>query len=138
VHKKCPRKWYKIIPLSKALCVKRNRLKTLSEKINWYRESETRQWKRIWHCIEISLISISAIAILVVIQIYGNGTKLQPVFMLFTLAMAISSAALVIPIYQSVVFKRWHVQFITLGLGCGVGISAIAAFLILELQLGNT
>ena len=114
-------------------------MKTLSERIKWYSEPETRRWKRIWHCIELFFISLSAIVVLVVTQIYGNGTKLQPIFILFTLVVAISSVLIALPVYQSVAFKRWHIQIITLGFGGGgVGIAAVAAFLLLELQLANT
>lgn len=107
---------------------------TLSEKINWYREVETRKWKRIWYCIELSLISLLAIIIPTVMYIYGDGTKFQPILMFFTLGLSVSSASLVVPFYQSVTFKRWHIRVITYGFICGEGLSALAGFLILGLQ----
>ena len=113
-------------------------MKTLSEKISWYGEVESRRWKRILHCAELSFMSVSAAAILAVMQIYGNGTSLQPVFMLFTLLVGLSAACLVPAFINGSSFKRWHMQVVSLGLGCGVGTSAVAAFVILELQLAST
>ncbi|WP_390616327.1 hypothetical protein [Maricurvus nonylphenolicus] len=109
-------------------------MKSLSERINWYKQPETRKWKRLWHCVELSLISLSALVVLVVVYMYGNGTKLQPLLMLFTGMVALSSACLLPSFYSLSTFKRWHIQLITLGLGSGAGISAVAAFVVLELQ----
>ncbi len=113
-------------------------MKTLAEKINWYREVETRKWKRIWQSIELSLTSIFGVTIPAVMYIYGDGTHLQQVLMFFTLTLSVLSASLVIPFYQSVAFKRWHTQAITYGFFCGVGLSALAGFLILSLQHSST
>ena len=110
-------------------------MRSLSEKIRWYKEPESRKWKRIWHCVELSLISISAIAVLGVMQWYGNGTKFQPILMLFTFILAVSSFGISLSLYSSLGLKRWQIQLIILGLGCGAGISALAGFVILELQL---
>jgi hypothetical protein len=109
-------------------------LKSLSEKINWYKESETRTWKPVWYCVELSLIALSAFVVMAVILIYGDGTKLQPLLALFTGLMGLSSICLAPSLYRFSGFKRWHIQLILLGLGCGTGISAVAAFLMLELQ----
>ncbi|WP_223669567.1 hypothetical protein [Kangiella shandongensis] len=109
-------------------------MKTVSDKVAWYNQVETRQWKRLLHAIEISLISVIAIAVIIVMYLYGDGTKLQPILILFTAAQAITSGLLV-PIFYKESFKRWHLQLITLGLGSGVAVSAIAALSILSLQL---
>ena len=113
-------------------------MKTLAENINWYREIETRKWKRIWHCIELSIISVVAVIIPAVMFIYGDGTSFQPVLIFFTLALSVTSASLIIPFYQSMIFKRWHIQVIIYGFMCGVGLSALAGFLILGLQQSGT
>ncbi|GAA5315163.1 MAG: hypothetical protein AseanaTS_03670 [Candidatus Pelagadaptatus aseana] len=107
---------------------------SLSEKINWYKQTEDRQWKRVWHCAELVFISLSAILVLVVLHLYGDGTQLQFIVALFTAMMALSSACLVPSFYGASVFQRWHMHLISLGLGCGVGVSAAAGFVILELQ----
>lgn len=111
---------------------------TLAEKMNWYREVETRKWKRIWQSIELSLISIFGVIIPAVMYTYGDGTNFQSTLMFFTLALSVSSASLVVPFYQSVTFKRWHIQVITYGFVCGVGLSALTGFLILGLQQSST
>ncbi len=113
-------------------------VKSLSEKINWYREPETRKWKRIWHSVELSLISLSEIVVLVTVQIYGNGTNFQVVFTLFTLIIALCSALLVPAFYQSNSFQRWHIRLVTASFVCGAGISSLAGFLILEMQHAST
>ncbi|QFS87140.1 MULTISPECIES: hypothetical protein [unclassified Marinobacter] len=112
-------------------------MKTLPEKIQWYREPEGRKWKRVWHCVELSLIALSAIAVSLVMQVYGDGTKIQYPFIFLTLVVSLSAACLVPSVYQVSTFKRWQIQIIILGLGCSVGISALAAFGILELQHAN-
>ncbi|MEM7208871.1 MAG: hypothetical protein AAF434_13695 [Pseudomonadota bacterium] len=109
-------------------------MKSLREKINWYEEPETRKWKRIWHCIEVFLFVLAMIVVLAIMQIYGDGTKLQGVVTLFIVIMALSCLFLVPYFYSPSVLKRWQMQLITLGLGCGAGISAVAAFVVLELQ----
>jgi len=109
-------------------------MKTLTEQISWYSEFENRKWKRIFHCIELSVISVLSLIIPAVMYIYGDGTNLQPILVFFSLILAISSAPLVLPLYQNQAFKRWHVLFITTGFGCGVGVSALTGFLILNLQ----
>lgn len=113
-------------------------MKTLADKIIWYRESENRKWKRLLHCLELSLIALGTIAVVVVMQLYGDGTKLQYVFMLFASGVAVSATCLVPPVYLKQTFKRWHILAVTLGLGCGMGISAVSALVILELQLANS
>jgi predicted Abi (CAAX) family protease len=110
-------------------------MQSLTEKISWYKEPEDRKWKRIWHCVELLLISLSAVAVEGVMQWYGNGTKFQPIFMLFTFIIALSTFGMALSVYSSLELKRWQIQLIILGLGCGAGISAIAGFVILELQL---
>ena len=109
-------------------------MKSLSEKINWYNEPEDREWKRIWHCAELLFISISTLVVVIVVQLYGNGTKLQSILVLFILFLSASSIGMILPFYNSTCFRRWQIQLVSLGLGCGAGISAVAAFLILELQ----
>lgn len=109
-------------------------MKTISEKIAWYNQTETRQWKRLLHAIEISLICLIALVVIAVMYLNGNGTMLQPVLILFTAALAVVSGLLV-PVFYNESFKRWHLQLITLGLGSGVAVSTIAALSILRLQL---
>jgi hypothetical protein len=109
-------------------------VKTLSEKVQWYREPECRKWKRIWHCLELSVIALSAIAVALVMQVHGDGTKLQYPFTFFALGVSFSAGCLVPSVYQALTFKRWQIQVIAIGLGCGVGVAAIAAFGILEMQ----
>jgi len=113
-------------------------MKHLSEKIVWYREAETRRWKCLWHAVELLVIAIAAVAVLVITHIYGDGTKIQPIFTVFTAVLAIASASLSLSLLGGGVFKRWHIQMINLGLGCGVGLSAVTVFLMLELQLVGT
>jgi len=113
-------------------------MKTLTETINWYSEIETRKWKRLLQCLEMSLISAIAVVIAAILYIYGDGTKLQPILIFFALTWSVLSAFLVIPFYQSVTFNRWHVQIIKLSFLCGLGASALAGFMILELQLSST
>lgn len=113
-------------------------MKSFAEKKNWHKEYETRKWKLTWHCIELVCISLSSFAIVTIIHIYGNGTKLQPIFMAFSLTLGIASMCIAPVTYSGSTFKRWHIQVISVGLGCGAGISAITAFLMLELQRANT
>ncbi len=113
-------------------------MKSLSEKIEWYKESETRAWKRIWNFCELLIFSLSAIAIVSVVNIYGDGTKLQPVFTLFTVVLAISASCGTVALLYADPLKRWLIQIITFGFGGAVGISAVAALLILELQNVST
>ena len=96
-------------------------MKTLTEKINWYREIETRKWKRIFQCAEMLLISAIAVVISATMYIYGDGTKFQPILMFFTLMLSFLSALLVVPFYQSVNFERWHIQVIELVFICSLG-----------------
>jgi hypothetical protein len=112
-------------------------LKSLSEKIQWYCEKEQRLWKRIYHFIEIAIISMSATSLVVLIQMNGDGTKLQAAITVFIAAIAASSASLMPVILKSKVLNRWQTQTVTLGLGCGVGISTICTLLLLELQLSS-
>lgn len=113
-------------------------MKTLAERINWYREVETRKWKLVVQCVEMIIISILAIVISTTMHIYGDGTKFQPILMFFTLLLAVLSSLLIIPFYQSLTFTRWHVQVVKLAFLCGLGVSSLAGFLILELQLSST
>ncbi len=99
---------------------------------------ETRKWKRICSCVLLSLISLSLITILVLIQAYGNGTKFQTIFMLFTFIIALSSACMVPLFYNTSNFKRWHIEIITLGLVGAASVTMVAFFLMLELQHANT
>ena len=87
-------------------------MKILTETFNWYCEVETRKWKRILQCLEMSLISAIAIVISAILYIYGDGTRLQPILIFFALTLSVLSALLVVPFYQSVTFNRWHVQVI--------------------------
>ena len=110
-------------------------MKSLSEKIDWYKEPETRRWKRALHGIELLLIALLAVGVMMLMLIHGNGAKLQPLSLLFTGGIVLSSLSLAPSFYRASGFKRWHIQLVTLGLGCGLGISAVAALVILELQL---
>tara|TARA_B110000467_G_C18098373_1_gene355764 strand:+ start:359 stop:610 length:252 start_codon:yes stop_codon:yes gene_type:complete len=83
----------------------------------------------------MSLISAIAVVISATLYIYGDGTKLQPILMFFTLTLSVLSALLVVPFYQSITFNRWHVQVIKLSFLCGLGVSALSGFIIVELQL---
>ncbi len=109
-------------------------MKTLSKKIEWYKEAETRRWKRIWSFCELLFFSLSAIAIVFVVNIYGDGTKLQAVFTLFVVVLSISSSCGTAALFYANPLKRWLIQIIIFGFGGAVGISAVAAFLMLELQ----
>jgi hypothetical protein len=113
-------------------------MKTLTKTFNWYCEVETRKWKRILECLEMSLISVIAIVISAIMYIYGDGTRLQPILIFFALTLSVLSALLVVPLYQSITFNRWHVQVIKLSFLCGLGASTLAGFIILELQLSST
>ncbi len=110
-------------------------MKKITEIIDWYNKPESRKWKRVLNALEMSVILLMAIVVFSVVQIYGNGAKFQLIYNLFILAIAFSTASLIPSVYASVVLKRWQVQMITLGLGCGVGLSAIAGFLMLERHL---
>jgi hypothetical protein len=113
-------------------------VKTLRETIDWYSEVETRQWKRVLHCVEMILISTIALVISATMYFYGDGTRFQPILMFFTLMLAALSLFLSIPFYQSVIFKRWHVQVVIMTFLCGLGVSSLAGFMILEIQLSST
>lgn len=82
----------------------------------------------------MSFIVVFSILVLAVMHRYGNGITLQPIFMFFTAIQAVSSAGLAFSLYHKSDLKRWQILLITLGLGCGVGMSAVAAFVMLELQ----
>ena len=113
-------------------------LKSLSEKIEWYCQKEQRLWKRIYHLSEIVFISISALVLAVLVQIYGSGNNLQSAVVAFIIIIALSSILLAPTVLKSVSFNRWQTQVITLGLGSGVGISAICTLFLFELQLVGT
>jgi hypothetical protein len=112
-------------------------MKIIKERAYWYRQAETRRWKRVVHCAELLIILLSAIAIIAIMQNYGDGTQFQFVFCCFVSAIALSATSLVPSFYTSTTLKRWQIQMITLGLGCGMGVSALAGLVILELQLSN-
>jgi len=113
-------------------------MKLLSKKIEWYCNNEERKWKRIYHSLEIGVISISAWSLIFVVLVYGNGENLQYPILFFIAGIAISSGALIPVIHNSVSLNRWQTQAITIGLGCAVGLSTICSLLLLELQLANT
>jgi hypothetical protein len=106
----------------------------LTQKIAWYHSPEHRKWKRIYHCIELALISLFGWAAFVLTLHYTDSTSLQKLVLLFTGLLSLSAALLVPALYHPL-FKRWHIFVITPGLGCGMGLSAVAGLLLLELQL---
>ncbi|BCE03653.1 hypothetical protein [Marinicellulosiphila megalodicopiae] len=110
-------------------------MKNLSEQINWQKQFENRKWKRITQSIELALLTLMTFTVIGVIFIYGNGTKFQPVFIGFSIVLACSTACLIPLFFKGYTFNRWQVFVITLGLGCGAAITALAALLMLELQL---
>ena len=113
-------------------------MKTLSEKVTWYKESETRLWRQIVSNVLMSFFSVCGVAILVVMLIYGDGTNLQPVLFLFTLVVSLSVIAMTFAIIKSSELKRWHIEIIEFGYAGAIGISAVATFLLIEMQYVNT
>ena len=93
---------------------------------------ETRRWKQIYHCLELSFIAIIGAIIIGVILVYSDGRHLQTVLMFFTLLHSLASLALA-PVMLRPFFKRWQIFALTLGLGCGMGLSALAAIFSLQL-----
>ena len=111
-------------------------MKSLSERIEWYRSVESRRWKRIYHCVELAIISVTVLMLIGVVYFYGNGTKLQSLLVLFLSIFSFSSFLLIPGLYVPF-FKRWQIFVLILGLGCGVGLSALACLFMLELQIEN-
>lgn len=109
-------------------------VEAFADQVAWYQCFENRLWKRILHCIELLLIAIFGLITAAVLGIYGNGSGFQPVLILFTSILSLAPVSLVPVFFSGNIFKRWHIQVITLGLGCGMGVSIIASFTILELQ----
>lgn len=112
-------------------------MKTLAERIEWYNSVENRRWKRIYHSVEVSIIALIGLIISGIISFYGNGTRLQVTLLLFIAGVSLSSALMVPALYRAY-FKRWHIFAITLGLGCSIGVSALAGLFLLKLQLANS
>lgn len=90
------------------------------------------------HCIEFSLISISAFVVVSVMLVYGNWTQFQVAFILFSVVVALSSAFLALAMFGQRSFQRWQIRVITLALVGGAGLAALSAFVILELQYAST
>jgi len=90
-------------------------MKTLSEKIAWYKETETRNWRRIVSSVLMSLSTACGIAILIVMLIYGDGSNLQSVLFLFVLVVSLSALAMTFAISKSKELKRWHIEIIEFG-----------------------
>ncbi len=82
-------------------------------------------------------MALSGVVVIAVTLINGNGTKFQPAFILFLSLLVISTGGIA-PVVYHVELTRWQIKLVKLGFGCGVGISAIAGFLILESQVVNT
>lgn len=85
----------------------------------------------------MAIISMSAIALVICVQLKGDGTSFQAAIVVFIAGIAASSASLAPVILKSKIFTRWQTQAMTLGLGCGVGVSAICTLLLLDLQLSS-
>ena len=111
-------------------------MKSLSEKIEWYNSVESRRWKRIYHCLEFSIIAVAGFILIGIVSIYGNGTNLQSLLLFFIGVISFSSALMIPGLYEPY-FKRWHIFAMTLGLGCSIGVSTLASLFILELQIAN-
>ena len=70
-----------------------------------------------------------------VVSHYGNGEKLQPIYIAFALMLSVSIAAFVPAVFSAGTnFKRWHVWVLHLGFLGAVGVLLVGAFLILEVQ----
>ncbi|MDN3517531.1 hypothetical protein QWY84_07920 [Aquisalimonas lutea] len=113
-------------------------MKTLSEKMAWVEEGETRRWKRVVNCVELLFFALAQAAVVSVLYVYGDGSHLQPVFMLFSGLMGVVSAALIPSFYRGGSFSRWHGSLVTLGLACGLGLSTAAAMVLLNAQSAGT
>jgi len=113
-------------------------MKTLTEQIEWHKEFENRKWKRIVSFTELSLIALAGAIIIIVVLAYGNGGNFQPAYILFLSVFTISTVCIAPAVYQVGKLTRWQTKLVCLGFGCGMGISALAGFLILEVQHLNT
>lgn len=107
---------------------------SISEKIAWYQQPESRGWKRIWHFAKMVVISLLGIVISVILIIYGDGIKLQPALLLFTSLVSICSILMGLAMLKNQPIARWHIEIVTIVLIAAIGIAAIAAILMLQLQ----
>jgi Na+-translocating ferredoxin:NAD+ oxidoreductase RnfA subunit len=107
---------------------------SFSEKVEWYSSVEHRRWKLVYHSIEFSILSIASFVLIVVVNIHGDGSRLQSLLVLFIGLIGLVSAAMAFAVKNSL-FKRWHIFAITLGFGCGIGVSTLASLFLLELQI---
>ena len=106
-------------------------MKNLPETIAWYQAVEDRRWKQVYHFVELLIIGIAGLAIIAVLFIYGETHRLQQVLSFFVLLISLASLALA-PAMLYPQFKRWQIFMISLGLGCGIGVSTIAALFLLQ------
>jgi len=86
----------------------------------------------------MSFSTVCGVAILMVMLSYGDGSNLQPVLFLFILIVSLSALAMTFVISKSNELKRWHIEIIEFGVAGAIGVSAVATFLLLEVQLVNT
>ena len=69
--------------------------------------------------------------------IYGDGTKLQSMLLLFTSLVSLGAICMGIIILRNLIFVRWHIAVITLAFASAMGIAAVAATHMLELQVAE-
>lgn len=113
-------------------------MKTFSERIEWYKEPETRRWRRIVSFFLMTLFSICGVTILVVMQIYGDGTNLQSVLSMFVSVVSISSIAMAFVFIKSNELKRWYIDIMEFGITGAIGVSVVAVLLLLRMQHVST
>lgn len=113
-------------------------MKSANNKLAWYAASETRTWKRSVQVVESAIIALAGFVVAGAVLFYGDGSGLQAGFLVLTVLLAAASVCAVAMVRQKDFLSRWQVLALQIGLGCGVGLAAMAAFLILETQKSLT
>ena len=86
----------------------------------------------------MSFFTSCGVAILMVLLIYGNGTNLQPALFLFVAVISLSALAMTFAVSKPCELNRWHIEILEFGVAGAIGVSALATFLLLDIQYVNT